>query len=278
MWSVPVAVALAALAAIVVAALAVRIARLRTRENAPPAPAAVHPAGDEITLDLDASDPGAPAVQRLAADAARRLLSAANPPGSVVVRDRAGQHLLRARGTADDYRVIALPEPLHEPHVPHSRAPSPVGHDVGARPPPKPWRAPERPVLGARSFVDRFVLPERARSLVEDGDEPAQVLRAVLMAGGRPARVDGDVVTTGETAIAFAHMSDDRSTALSTAVHRLQATGLARRVVIRLGYADPGDLRRRELADPALRITDVQAVQRMADAAALGADPLDFLV
>ncbi len=241
----------------------------------PPAPRV---GDDRVVLDVTVDDPREPAVQRLALDAGRRAL-AADPegPSSITVLDRTGRHLVELHRHETAHRVIELPEALHEPHRPHRHVPTPVGHDAADRLPELHHQV-THAAVGPRRFADRYQLDGRIRRLITDPDDPSDVVRAILIAGGRPAHVSGDLVVSGDTAVTVAAMIDDPEAALSAAVLRLSLSGAPHGIVIRLGYADPRLVRRRDAATPGVELTDANAVQRMADAVHLGVDPLRFAV
>ncbi|HXF72566.1 MAG TPA: hypothetical protein VNO79_08170 [Actinomycetota bacterium] len=110
-------------------------------------------------------------------------------------------------------------------------------------------------------------------------DDPTDLLRAILEAAGIPHRVDRDLIVAGELAIVV--VEPDAGVvvghdALNHAYLRIAGSGATWGLVIALGYVDPREVERREMAAPHVRHAGPDAVQRMADAAALGADPVRF--
>jgi hypothetical protein len=61
---------------------------------------------------------------------------------------------------------------------------------------------------------------------------------------------------------------------LARAYLHAQASGARAGLVILLGFADPEEIARREVAAPHVQHVGSRAIQRMADAVAIGADPL----
>jgi hypothetical protein len=61
---------------------------------------------------------------------------------------------------------------------------------------------------------------------------------------------------------------------LNHAFLRVHGTGTERRLVVGFGCFDTWDVRRREIHAPDVRHVGPRGVQRMADAVALGIDPL----
>ena len=131
-----------------------------------------------------------------------------------------------------------------------------------------------------RHFADRYELPESVRTRILDPDDPVDVVRAVLeAAGGRPL-VDGDTLTVGGWAIVVLAPHDRviHAEMLGHAFLRVEAAQATSGVVIMLGFADVEDVRRRETVAPHVVHVGPSAIQRMADAVALGLDPLRFVM
>lgn len=230
------------------------------------------PPDGPIRLDLGGVDPEDPAVARLVDDVAVRALEVDPQRQVVEVTDRDGRPLgRRERG---QLRRIVLPDSLHVEHGPTVHAPSPVPHHEPTRGP-LPGTAPDVP---DRPLADRLELTDRIRAEVREPDRPVDVLRAILHTSGHDVVVEGDLLRCGDVAIAVADPRHGAEAALTRAFLRIEASGVPRGLVLRTGYVDPHLLRRREAAAPHVRHLGPDAVQRMADAAAVGADPLSFAV
>lgn len=266
-------------AAAVVAVVAIRRG-LATRPSEPrPRPwtdQAV--AGETVVLDLNAADPEDAAVQRLVREAGHQALRTQPDAERVEVISRDGTRLgvvERARPLRD----IDVPEVLSEPHATPHRTPEVVR---GERP-----RHPGRPSeddLGdepsprRRPFADRFELPTVVEAELADRHNPVELVRAILAAAGHEPEVDRDLIKVGDLAIVVVPISDGPSAALNHAFMRCQEARTSQGLVIRLGWVNAEELRPREAAAPWVRHVDSDAIQRMADAVALGADPIAFAV
>jgi MYXO-CTERM domain-containing protein len=282
--------ALLALAVLAVAFARRRRAAPRSRRTETPRPSQTLEAVDgRITLEVPADDVDDAALRRLATQLAERALD--RDPALMVVEvvDLDGHNVLRLHRTQRP-RTIELPEALHEPHVRPRRGPSPVpdGGRGGPRPPTDRDGDPTgtgreadtttrvRP-LGARPAVDRFALPDAVRARIAPDADHVSVLEAILSVAGHPTSRDGDLVLLPHMAFIVVNVRDDGERALSRAYLRLERTGRAHGIVIRQGYVDPAVLARRQRSAPDVVYTDTRALQRMADAVALGLNPLDFI-
>jgi hypothetical protein len=229
--------------------------------------------GTRVVLDLAGADPDDPAVQRLVVEAAHRVLAADHSIDEVEVVARDGTPLGREHRPDPVVRDVAIPEALREPHAPTRHGPSAVpSADVGH---PRHIAGPA-PEVRAAPLADRLDLPAAVRAQIHDPDRATDVLRAILAAAGRPVQVDGDLVVSGDTAIAVIDPRGDSERALNHGFLRIQATDAPRGMILRLGYVDPTLLRRREAAAPHVRHVGADALQRMADAAVAGGDPIAF--
>lgn len=278
--------AVAALALLVVVLVGYGIRAGMTRTARPPAAATVQPAPEvhdgraTLTLDVPRADPKALATQRLIDDAADQVFAAVPEALEVEVRDRGGAVLGRRRREAP--RRVAIPVGLYEPHVARRTAPSPDAGllaDRGERAVPGANRDVDPGERGHRALADRFDLPEAVRTRLGDADDAVALVRSLLESGGRSADVDGDVIRTGGEAVVVIRapigepVSPER---LNRAYLRFRESGAAQGVVLTPGFMHPGDLRRREAHAPELLHAGPEGIQRMADAVAVGADPLRF--
>jgi hypothetical protein len=229
--------------------------------------------GTRIVLDIEGADPDDPAVQRLVQEAARQVLASDRDVDEVVVAARDGVVLGRERRPDPLPAGVELPAALREPHAPARHGPSPVPHSDPGHP-----RHVAEPAPDVRStpLADRLELPPAIRSRVADPDRAFDVLRAILEASERTVEVDGDLLVTGDVAVAVVDPRGDTERALNHAFLRIQGTDAARGMIVRLGYVDPALTRRREASAPHVRHVGADALQRMADAVAAGADPIAF--
>lgn len=264
---------------------------LRVRGGAPAAPVPVSGARLEgnrviVPLDIPGADREHPAVIRLVDDAANRVFSAAaEGPAEVEieeveVQNRDGMTLGTRRREAP--RQISLPDHLaeprarkrHAPEIPSEMADS--AGEVAPRPaPPDPTHvtAPER------DLADRFELPDSVRSRMRDPSDLVDLLSAILETAGLEPQVDKDVLKVGDQAVVVIRSRIGQTIdpgALNTAYTHFKESGARRGVVVTPGSMSHQDVRRRQAFDPNLLHAGPDGIQRMADAAAVGANPIDF--
>ena len=277
-------IALLTVAVVAAGALALWRIRPTARKSAGPAPwSQAAPGGGRVVLDLTVEDPDQPSVQRLVQDAGARALAGSPDVDEVEVVDRGGQRLGVIRRTDRLAKEPDVPATLHEPHVRRSRTPDPLaGGSAGRGRASVSWRDTPRSDLDTsmpgRSFADRFDLPPTVTAHLDDPDHPAAVVGALLATAGRPVERHGELVLSGDVAFVVTDVSDGADAALTHAYLRVRDSGASHGIVIRLGYADPTLVRRRDLAAPNVRYIGIDGIQRMADAVALGADPVSFAV
>jgi hypothetical protein len=234
--------------------------------------------GGVIVLDLDIDDPDDPTVQRLVRDAGRRALVTDRDLDTVEVRSRSGAVLATITRSQPVGAEPTIPDELREPHAARRHSPDPVA-PTGATREPRSLDPDDDVHVPDRPFADRFVLPDRVRAAVRDADRPTDVLAAILEVAGHAVDRQGDVVVTGDTAIAVVpNLRHGMEDALTRAFMHIRDTEASRGIVIRLGYCDPEEIHRREAAAPAVRHVSADAIQRMADAVALGGDPVAFAI
>lgn len=233
-------------------------------------------AGERIVLDLEVDDPSHASVQRLVFAAARQALDAAPALDSVEVVDRNGAVLGTVERDQPLPRELEVPATLHEPRAKRSRGPQAVPRSAGQTP--QLEHEEGGPVgIPPRSWADRFDLPPAARQGVTDGERPADVIRAILAAGGLDAQARGNVVQAGDTAVVvIPDVRDGAAEAINRAYLQYKETGAQHGILVRLGYVAPDVIRRHDRATPDVRHISADGVQRMADAVAVGADPLAF--
>ncbi|HEX6579303.1 MAG TPA: hypothetical protein VF195_00280 [Actinomycetota bacterium] len=188
-----------------------------------------------------------------------------------------------SRGTPPPRELTISPE-LHEPHVRRTHVPNVLGGLYGSEPAPRPIRdrhTPDELTPPHRDLIDQFDLPEAVRARIRDPDDPIDLVRSILEAAGVHCEIDGDLVRAGESALVIMRTSGDvviGHEALNHAYLRFSRSGAQRGVVIALGFMDPREVKRREMLAPQVLHAGPDAIQRMADAVSLGADPLRFAV
>lgn len=262
----------------VVLVLGVRAGRTRAAAPGGLPPATL--AGEQVvlTLDLVGVEAGSPAVERLVDEAAWQAFASFPTAKVVEVRDREGRRLgTRAREAG---RTVTIPDDLYEPHLPRDHTPEPVSPGGGERVPGVRREGVSAAAPG-RPLLERFDVPATVASAVPDPDDPVGLVRALLEAAGHGVEVDGDVLSvTGQVVIVIRSRIGEpvEREVVNHAYRRFRESGAARGVVITPGFLDPRDVRRREVLVPALRYTGPEGIQRMADAVAVGGDPLRFAV
>lgn len=226
-----------------------------------------------LVLDIRGGDPDSASVQRLARSVALPVFERSADVEEVLVKDRDGALVARIA------RPEPPPEPIEKGAVPfdlqlHPRPYEPA-HE-GVVPPPDGATDDARPPT---AFADRFDLPASVTASLRDPDDPVDVVRSILDAAGLVATVSGNSVLTDDLLLMVVHGTRGVVTRedLTHAYLRFESSRAPRGVAICLGYVDPDELRRRELLAPSLGHAGQDAIQRMADAVALGADPLTFL-
>jgi len=244
-----------------------------------------------VVLDLDhAGSTGRPA-ERLVHEIATRIFASLPDAQEVEVRARDGSVLGRSTRVVPPPREIWLPEFLHEPHPRRHPGPDLWEHLAEDEPfllPPRegpavqsptPAPRPGPPRESGRPIVERFDLVPGIRSRVRNPDDARDVVRSILQAGGLDVEVTDDLLQVNELAIVVVRIADGAThEALNHAYLQIAASGSKRGLVISLGHVDVDEIRRREMLAPHVLHTGFAGVQRMADAVALGADPIRFAV
>lgn len=249
------------------------------RWAAPPRPGAVGREPGRVVLDLEVADPEAPAVQRLAVSLAHEAMAGDRELMSVVVTDVTGRELVTVR-RPEPLKRITVPETVQELTPRASRAPSVVPRSTSGRSTvARPDQTPSVPVH--RELDARFELPPTVLAEVHRPDDGTDLVRAILVAGGRTVVVEHGVIRTGDEALLVlgdAHGRGLTHDDLSDAFLRFQHSGARRGIAIVLGFVAPTETRRRQALAPELVYVGPDAIQRMADAVALGVDPLRFAI
>ena len=220
-----------------------------------------------IRLDVVAADPDAPSVQRLVTAATARVFRTSPDVDEVIVEDRSGHQLARVPRQA--------PTPRPAPTRPEAAAPPPRPHGSWTPPPVRPEVADV--AVGRRPLADRLDLPAEVRARIHQPDDPVDVIRAILQSADQPVEVVGTMVRSGDDVVIVAdHAGSGATSALSQAFLRFQRSGARRGVVVHLGYVDPREVARRRALAPDLHHAGPEVIQQMADAVALGGDPVEF--
>ena len=230
-----------------------------------------------ITLDVAAGDPDAPSVTRLVDATASQVLATSPRVETVTVVNRAGT-VLGVRERPHDDPVPPRQEPeIREPHRRTFRA---LGPHTEPRPPSMPTLDLDEEAPTPRPLAERYELPAAVTDRIQRPDDPVNVVRAILEAAGLPVRVDGEALVSGREAVIVPAVAGHSVTKdlLTRAYLAFQRTGAAQGVVICLGHVSAAECRRRELLAPELRHAGPDAIQRMADAVALGGNPLRFVI
>lgn len=263
---------IAAVAVLGLVVLGLLVRRGFSGPTRPPRPTWEQPvagSGRVVVLDLVADDPQRPSMQRLVQDVGVRTLAADPDLDTVEVRDRAGTTL--GHVTRPD-PLPPMIETTREATGSRTHRPNPIG---GSTPPPVDHRGSGVDLqVPTRHFADRFELPAAVHERLRDPESPVDLLRAILEAAGQRTRIDGEVLVADETGVLVALIDGDPNAALNHAYLRFRDTGLARGLVVHVGFVDPAYVRHREVAAPNVRHVGADALQRMADAVDLGSDPL----
>ena len=263
---------------ILVAAALLMVAALWTAVRGEPSArrrpkGADHAPRHEAVLDITLDDTDSPAAQRLVDRTARQVFAEDQLVEEVVVK--------ASDGTVIGTRRRPEPLPTLTPPAELPRRASRSGPSVISRPShglPPVGEAPEAP---HRPIAERYDLPDEVLSHVDDPDDPTDIVRAVLVAAGRPVdALSDDVLRSGDAFLAVIghrHGRPGQPSVLNDLYLRFRSSGAATGVVISLEHLSRSDVRRRELLAPELTHHGPDAIQLMADAFALGVDPLWFL-
>jgi len=228
-----------------------------------------------VTVDLTDIDARSPAAVRLLDNVAGHAFAAAPTAEHIELRDPTGRVLLvRDRTHVVPPPPAPLPQELLEPHH-RPRGRSSFTPDTGVHPHFEP-----PPVRPHKPLADCFTLPPELRSTLRNPDDPVELVAALLGHGGDAVSVDGSVVRRGATVfivLPFALAAPVPPEALNHAYRVFERERARNGLVVTAGHMDPVDVRRRELLAPQLRHAGPDAIQRMADAVAVGLDPERFI-
>ncbi|HEX9696089.1 MAG TPA: hypothetical protein VGB64_07235 [Actinomycetota bacterium] len=233
-----------------------------------------------VVLDIADADPADASVRRLVNEAARRATAQSRDAGEIVVLSRTGRLLGRVAGNKP------MPPPASNPPAsfrrpPASRRSAEAAAGLGSHrgPTTASFDPRERPAF-RMPVAQAFDLPVTVRGRIRDATDPVELVRAILDAAGLSAVRNGDAIRCGDQMLIVMPERVDTMMhdALNQAYLAFRETGAPHGIVIGFGPWDPIDVRRREILAPELRHAGPDAIQRMADAVSLGADPLAFIV
>lgn len=272
---------------LVVVVIAVAIYVMARPRGSRPVPAVTERPGSagqaEVTLPVDDADPDTPATKRLVSETAHRVLARRPEVEEVVVLSRGGRVLGRVarHATSPTMPLAEVPLALHEPHAPRHAGPrEPVGTERVVHAPAHVRFRDERP-LPHRSLADHFDLPQHVKTRLSDEEDPVAIVRAILEEPPAPVGTDDDLFDRGDRVLMVLRTplyASVEAATLNAAFLRFQRTGAKHGVVLTAGALHVSDIRRREALAPELLHAGPEGIQRMADAAAVGADPWDFVV
>lgn len=265
-------------AVVVVAAIAGAIAYAASRGRPKPWQAPEEPGThDVVTLQLQGGEAGDPAVQRLVREAASRRFGLYPHIETVEVRRLDGAVLGRVDRKESLKPPPTIPQQLHveRAHRPHE--PKVTESDRTSRSPleidPEDFATSDKP------FADSFSLPDEVRERITDLDSPTAVVSAILAAANVSHRDEPGMIVAGDVAIVLVGDGTGHTVTgddLSAGYLKFESAHVRDGVAICLGYVNPQELHRRELLAPALKHAGPEAIQRMADALALGGNPVAF--
>ena len=244
--------------------------------------AAVAQAEVQVTLPVDDADPDAPATRRLVADAAHRILASDAQISTVIVLSRGGRELGRVhrRAPVAPRPFIDVPLALRE-HPPRHHAPHVPIDPRDASGAHAEVRFAEEPARPHRPLADHFDLPPGVRVRILNAEDPVEIVTAILEEAGASFQADGHLIRLSDGVLIVLrtpiHVAVPAE-GLNAAYLEFQRSGARRGVVVTAGNVSMHDVQRRETLAPALRHAGPEGIQRMADAVAMRADPLEFVV
>jgi hypothetical protein len=241
-----------------------------------------------VRLDVEGGDPDAPEVQRLVREVAARTFASMPDLEDLVVRGRSGRLL----GSSQRPHPAPIPpgglDPLLAPFPSPSfpRGPRPSEHvevaslmDPRVAPPQLKQVFEDTTRPKRQPLADLLDLPSGVRDRLGDPDDAVEIVRALVEAAGLPVQVQDDVLLSqGQAIVVLRSRFGEPVTPpmLNHAYRRFIQSGASRGVVLSPGFMQFLDVRRREFLDPALLHSGPEGIQRMADAVALGGNPMNF--
>lgn len=159
--------------------------------------------------------------------------------------------------------------------------------EQGSRPPaaplilrrPSAGEASARVDLVPRSLADRLELPSHLHAGLADPDDPVDIVEGLLRAAGHDPDRTGNLLRLDDHALVVLRVPVGSMVPredLNRAYVQFRDSGSSRGLVVAAGYFASREIARRQAIDPNLRHAGFRDLQRMADTAAAGVDPLDF--
>ena len=242
--------------------------------------------GHAVAILPARADPPPEAAGRLVDELAMSVLASCADVQEVTVRTHGGRVLgSRRRARPREKPGATSPEPLpgRSRDGPADRsAPEPAGRRGGLRR--SGWRHGHRPEGVAlpvpRSLADRLELPTPLRAGLADPDSPADVVEGLLRAAGHHPERAGNLLRLEDHGLVVLVLDVPAGSMVSRedlnrAHLRYRNSGGRRGLVVAAGYFPARDIARRQAVDPTVLHAGFRDLQRMADAAVAGTDPLE---
>lgn len=258
----------------------------RVRARSRPAQTEAVPERLTITLELVADRPDDPRVRRILEQTAARLFATLPALREIEARDARGRLLAivprpGVPAPPADIRTTAPHSGIGVTHTGDEEGEPIHGERFEASVPLARWVANTGRANEERlPLTELFDLPDEISARVPAGaGDPVALVRAIVTAAGKDVRGKDPVLRIGDDAVIVLRVpfGDPVTRAeLNQAYLQFRRSGAHRGLVLTVGFMTPADVRRRELLEPALTHGGCDTIQRMADAVALGADPLKF--
>ena len=213
-----------------------------------------------------------PVAARLVDEVAMSVLESFRDAQDVEVRTPAGA-LLGSRRRSHSRTTPAFQPALRPERSPPAASPLRLRRPLAA----KASARVDLPV--PRSLADRLELPALLRAVLADPDDPIDIVEQLLRAAGhRPDRAGNLLRLDGHALVVLRVPVGSRvpGEELERASAQFNNNGSPRGLVVAAGYFRSREIARRQAIDPNLRHAGLRDLQRMADAAAAGMDPLAF--
>lgn len=264
-------------AVLVVLMIGVLVARKPIRQPRPSAPAATaglrvsfpRPGQAVAILPVKAGVSSA-AVGRLVDELAMSVLDSFEDAKDVEFRTNNGELLGRRS------RPQEMPASPARPFPERSRPPA---APLRLRQPSAGEASARVDLAVSRSLADRLELPSHLQAGLEDPNDPVDIVEQLLRAAGHHPDRTGNLLRLDEHALVVLRVPVESTVEvedLNRAYIQFLNSGSSRGLVVAAGYFPSREIARRQAIDPDLRHAGFQDLQRMADVAAAGMDPLAF--